>query len=263
MDFYKAVKEEYLRCSAICQILRRYADPALKGHVSVRRNKDGTARFYHVFRDPNTGRRRTMRIEDPGRVNELNRKNACLRWQKAAEKNAGLLKTVLAQYTVIDLPALEAVVPGRLDVPERSYAQNSIDPFRWEDIRPSADSFRPEGLIFEADGRKFRSKGEVTHALCFQKYGIEYIYEPEVRIGGIVLHPDFAVRNRRTGRIYFWEYFGMLDVKEYRDAFCRKLPALMELGIIPGYNLICTCEFKGICELNVSDIEAKIKAYLL
>ena len=35
----------------------------------------------------------------------------------------------------------------------------------------------------------------------------------------------------------------------------------MELGIIPGYNLICTCEFKGICELNVSDIEAKIKAY--
>ena len=112
MDFYKAVKEEYLRCSEICQILRRYADLSLKGHVSVRRNKDGTARFYHVFRDPETGRRRTERIEDPGRVNELNRKNACLRWQIAAEKNAGLLKTILAQYTVIDLPLSGLLFPN-------------------------------------------------------------------------------------------------------------------------------------------------------
>lgn len=263
MDFYQIVQEEYLRCKAVCKTLQRYAKAPVTGHVSIRRNKNGTARFYRVFRDPETGQRKTVRITDPDLIRELNRKNICLRWQKAAQKNADLLAPVLAHYKEMDLSVLAAVVPGQLDAPERSCLQDESGLFCWEDLKASAGKFRPEGLSFEADGRRFRSKGEVTHALCFQKYDIEYIYEPEVRIGSIVLHPDFAVRNKRTGKIYFWEYFGMLDVKEYRDAFCRKLPALMELGIIPGHNLICTCEFKGICELNVSDIEAKIKAYLL
>ena len=263
MDFYQTVRAEYLRCQALLQTLKRYAKTPLTGHVSVRRNRNGTVRYYRVFRDWKTGCRKTERIEDLAMVNDLNRKNLCLRWQRTAEKNMELLEPVLSHFTRIDPSILAAVVPGQLEIPDRSYPQKNKDPFRWEDLRPSAGTFRPEGLAFEADGRKFRSKGEVAHALCFQKYDLEYIYEPEVRIGGIVLHPDFAVRNKRTGRIYFWEYFGMLDVKEYRDAFCRKLPALMELGIIPGYNLICTCEFKGICELNISDIEAKIKAYLL
>ena len=138
------MREEYLRCKAICQTVRRYAKAPLTGHISIRRNKGGTVRYYRVFRDLKTGCRKTERIEDLAMVNALNLKNLCLRWQRTAEKNMDLLESVLSHYTKLDPSILAAIVPGQLEMPDRSYPQNNKDPFSWEDLRPSAGTFRPE-----------------------------------------------------------------------------------------------------------------------
>ena len=117
MDFYQTVREEYLRCKAICQTVRRYAKAPLTGHISIRRNKGGTVRYYRVFRDLKTGCRKTERIEDLAMVNALNRKNLCLRWQRTAEKNMELLEPVLSHFTRIDPSILAAEVTLNSDKP--------------------------------------------------------------------------------------------------------------------------------------------------
>ena len=261
MDFTK-IKEELYRNQELYSLICNSADPSVPGYLVRQENKNGTVRFYHAFRDGNSGKKIYRRINTDDR--ELLRillanglKDRC---EKKLTENIRLLSDLIDGYCEIDSGEWMPLLPMEL---RRSEALPMDRLFNWETLKSSAGSYRMEELIYEADGGMFRSKGEALHAMCFANAGIEYIYEPEIRIGNITFHPDFAVRNIRTGRIYFWEFFGMLDVEEYQKVFCRKLPALMKLGIIPGYNLICTCEFKGINALSVSDIEAKIRAYLL
>ena len=257
------LQEELCKNRTLLSFLRGKTDPALKGCIVRQENKDGTARFYHASIDAESKKKIYTRIgvENAELYHSLNANRQYAQFAPDLQSNIELLEDLLAGYKEIDFAALLPAVPGAADL---GRVQPSDGPFLWEDLKSSAVSpFRPEGLIYEADGSVFRSKGEAIHAMCFAEAEVEYIYEPEIRLGGIVLRPDFAVRNKRTGKIYFWEYFGMLDVEEYLASFSRKLPALMKLGIIPGYNLICTCEFKGVCTLSILDIQAKIRAYLL
>ncbi|MBQ4411025.1 MAG: hypothetical protein II831_09950 [Firmicutes bacterium] len=256
------IKEELQRNLALQELLRRNADPSVPGHLVKQKNKDGSMRFYHAYLDADLGKKvyRRLRPEDKDLIKVLQANGLREHRGKDLAENVKMLAALEKNYHTIDPDEWMPLLPAELKTCESAPLDRQFD---WEELKSSAGKFRPDGLIYEADERMFRSKGEALHALCFSNAGIEYIYEPEIRIGSITFHPDFAVRNKRTGRIYFWEFFGMLDVEEYQNAFSRKLPALMKLGIIPGYNLICTCEFKGINALSVSDIEAKIHAYLL
>ena len=255
------IKKELNYQEHVLRLLEKTADPAVKGSLCRQQNKDGSLRYYHVFINKEIGKKCYKRItaRDAGLVRTLAANKLYSDWKRPLEHNIGMLRQLAEEFRPIDLNTFSGVMPLHSDGGQSS----GLSGFDWEKLKASAGNYRPEGLLYEADGNKFRSKGEALHAMCFANEEIEYIYEPEIRLGPITLHPDFAVRNKRTGKIYFWEYFGMLDVKEYRDSFCRKLPALMELGIIPGHNLICTCEFKGVCELSVEEIQAKIRAYLL
>ena len=265
----KELQKELDHQKQILQLLRDAADPAVKGSLCRRVNKNGTIRYYHACSDQVTGKKTYRRIT--GKDKELYRilmaNSELSDWKGRLEKNIDLLQQIIENFCPVCLSEFMEVIPRENTFDNSAFIErppaSPSSMFDWDALKASAGTFRPEGLLYEADGLRFRSKGEAMHAMCFANAEIEYIYEPEIRLGSLVLHPDFAVRNKRTGKIYFWEYFGMLDVKEYRDSFCRKLPALMELGIIPGYNLICTCEFKGICELSVEEIQAKIRAYLL
>lgn len=245
------------------QHLKESRDPKVKGFLAVQRTANGKARYYHVTRDLSTKKKVYKRLsaEDAALMETLKANRLYGKWAGPIRRNLALMDKLSEGYTDIPEEVIAVAVP--LVRSGKNVSGRGRSPFDWEALKASAGKFRPEGLVYEAAGQKFRSKGEAIHAMCFANAGLDYIYEPEIDLGGICLHPDFAVRSKRTGRIYFWEVFGMLDAKEYRESFFRKLPALMELGIIPGYNLICTCEFKGICELSISDIEAKIRAYLL
>lgn len=247
---------------AMLALLESGADSAVKGHLVRQKSKGGKIRLYHAVKDPQSRRTFYKRIhpDDEGLLKTLHANRLYEKYAAALKKNSDLLEQLLAGYQPVDFSEWLPAVPA--STWKNGTAVKAAD-LSWEQLKASAGNYRPEGLIYEADGRKFRSKGEAMHAMCFANAGLEYIYEPEIRIDGIVLRPDFVVRNKRTGRIYFWEFFGMMDVAEYQEAFVRKLPALLKLGIVPGYNLICTCEFKGICTLSISDIQAKIQAYLL
>ena len=254
------LEEELRRNKEMLAVLEREADHGLKGHLVRQKNKSGTVRLYHARKEGKKTVYIRITEKNAGIVHTLRANRAYEKHAAELRTNIALLEQLLEGFRWVDFSDWFGVLPTSTGLLEDYPGNGALD---WETLKRSAGSYRLEGLLYEADEQKFRSKGEAMHAMCFANAGIEYIYEPEIRIGNIVLHPDFVVRNKRTGRIYFWEFFGMMDVAEYQEAFSRKLPALMKLGIVPGYNLICTCVFKGVCTLSVSDIQAKIQAYLL
>lgn len=267
MTIVDHLKKEADRCRVILHQLESSADPLLSGGLLTGTNRDGSKRLYHRTTDRSgAGPKRVYRrIDGDAALIRTLRANALLKhWKKRLERNIRVLTAAAEEYVPVDLTQFAGVLPrSRVSENARSQGEPRLAGLTWEELKSSCRPFRSEELHFEADGGHFRSKGEVLHAMCFAKREIEYLYEPELRIDGITIRPDFVVRNKRTGKIYIWEFFGMMDVEEYQRSFGRKMQAFLKLGIVPGCNLICTCEFRGICELSTEEIFAKIDAYLV
>ncbi len=109
-------------------------------------------------------------------------------------------------------------------------------------------------------GELVRSKAEYKIANALFKAGIPYKYEfPYKTRSGLILHPDFSVRNKNTGEFFFWEHFGMMDDPKYlKNQFMFKIDQYAKDGILIGKELIAT-----FGELNEEIIEETIKQFLL
>jgi hypothetical protein len=76
------------------------------------------------------------------------------------------------------------------------------------------------------------------------------------------LYPDFTTRHPKTGQVYYWEHFGLMDQPEYINRACQKIKMYCENGIIPGINLILTYETKEN-PLSIDQVEKIVKEYFL
>ena len=63
-----------------------------------------------------------------------------------------------------------------------------------------------------------------------------------MKLGRRTYYPDFTIKHPRTGKIYYWEHFGMMDDEEYIKKACSKLQVYALNGIVPSVNLIMTFE---------------------
>ena len=52
--------------------------------------------------------------------------------------------------------------------------------------------------------------------------------------------PDFTIMNPSTGKVFYWEHFGMMDRSDYVRDKVDKMNSYSLTGIIPGDNLILT-----------------------
>lgn len=107
--------------------------------------------------------------------------------------------------------------------------------------------FRSDELLHRTSfGLMVRSKSEALIAELLRKHRIDFSYEKPLRLVdddgfSVVKYPDFTVRSRGSGVMY-WEHLGLLTDADYREAAYRKLGLYYDNGIIPGSNLIITCD---------------------
>lgn len=66
----------------------------------------------------------------------------------------------------------------------------------------------------------------------------------------IQTYPDFTVLNTHTGKITYWEHAGLMDDPKYGADFVWKYNLYQANNIIPGKDVIFTCE----SQLNPLDI---------
>ncbi len=121
----------------------------------------------------------------------------------------------------------------------------------------------PEQRIHKSiSGNKVRSKSEVLIDMALYTNKIPFRYECALNLNEILIFPDFTIRHPKTGNLYYWEHFGLMDDPSYCQNACSKLQLYSSHGIIPTIQLITTFETKKH-PLNSDTIDHIIKSYFL
>lgn len=94
-------------------------------------------------------------------------------------------------------------------------------------------------------GELVRSKSEVIIANALYYHHLEYVYEPELILDGIVKRPDFKVVDDDTGEVWYWEHCGLMDDPRYKKRWNDKKAFYQKHGIEEGKNLIVTFDENG------------------
>ncbi len=105
---------------------------------------------------------------------------------------------------------------------------------------------------------KVRSKSEAMIYNKLLESGLPFVYEKAVKIGGEIRYPDFTIFDPNTGKVYYYEHFGMLDKPEYISDFTYKMKLYANNGILLNHNLIVTYETKNI-PFDIKQVDEIIK----
>ena len=131
----------------------------------------------------------------------------------------------------------------------------------WQNEAFESSAQNQEARIIKAPCGLVRSKSELLIAMELTRKKIPYRYECDLEIGGITFHPDFTVRHPKTGEMFIWEHFGLMDNKQYASRAFSKLQSYYGAGWIPSVNLIATYE-TAEKPLDVEYVDTLIKYYL-
>ena len=133
----------------------------------------------------------------------------------------------------------------------------------WMNEKDDKNSSHPENLIVKGtQGKLLRSKSEAVIDKILFSNGIPFRYEDKLVLENTFLYPDFTIRNPKTGQIYYWEHFGLMDQPDYINRACQKIKLYCDNGIIPGISLILTYETREH-PLAIDQVEKIVKEYFL
>lgn len=125
------------------------------------------------------------------------------------------------------------------------FAPLSQELAEWMNSSYERNSQHPEHLIHKSSsGNLVRSKSEAIIDMLLYINKIPFRYECVLQLGETTLFPDFTIRHPRTGEIYYWEHFGLMDNPTYSQNAFSKLQLYASHGIIPTIQLITTYETK-------------------
>lgn len=131
----------------------------------------------------------------------------------------------------------------------------------WQKELFKSNPKHPEQLVIKTcSGFCVRSKSEALIDIALCMHQIPHRYECALELGGVTVYPDFTLRHPRTGKIFYWEHFGLMDDSTYCHKMANKLKQYAINGIIPSINLITTYETKEY-PLSPEVIEQTIKTY--
>ncbi len=184
-------------------------------------------------------------------------------WQKAKQVLQMQLDTLKQFDETYDETALEQIyekLPNerkQLVIPVTCSAKQKLKEWYEETYEPY-DGFS-EYKIYETNrGEMVRSKSEVIIAnqLYQRRKDLDYKYERPLGLQDksgreIIIHPDFTIINKHTGKIYYYEHVGKLDEVRYAMDFARKMELYTINDIMQGRELLLTYEAAG-APLNVS-----------
>ena len=126
--------------------------------------------------------------------------------------------------------------------------------YNWANTDYPSNPHHPETLIHSSpSGNILRSKSEAIIDMLLWQNNVPYRYECELILGETIMFPDFTIKHPVSGKLYYWEHFGLMDNSSYRKNAFSKLSLYSDYEIIPSINLITTFETKDN-PLQVNDV---------
>ena len=139
----------------------------------------------------------------------------------------------------------------------------SAELLKWSQASYEQNQNHPEQLIHKTgSGHLVRSKSEALIDMMLYINRIPFRYECALELNSIILYPDFTIRHPKSGQIFYWEHFGLMDQPSYCKNTASKLQLYMSNQIIPSINLITTYETQEY-PLTADAIEKIVQAYFL
>ena len=133
----------------------------------------------------------------------------------------------------------------------------------WQNEPYTQNINHPEHLIHKStSGHLLRSKSEAIIDMLLYMNKIPFRYECSLTLNETTLFPDFTIKHPKTGKIYYWEHFGLMDNPSYAQNTYSKLHLYTSNGIIPNIHLITTYETKDH-PIDVDTISKIISHYFL
>jgi hypothetical protein len=130
----------------------------------------------------------------------------------------------------------------------------------WAESGYEKNLFHQEHLIhYTGNGIATRSKEEKEIGNLLEQKNIPYRYDWVQYFGGKKYAPDFTIQRESDGKMIFWEHFGMVSNKEYREDAYGKILFYESCGLhlwdnfiitLPGKNgALDTAAIERVCEV--------------
>lgn len=133
--------------------------------------------------------------------------------------------------------------PGYSDLLSGFFQPLSDELNEWMHSSYEQNSSHPEHLIHKTpSGHLVRSKSEAMIDSLLYTNNIPFRYENILTLDTTSIYPDFTIRHPKTGKVYYWEHFGLMDDPSYSKHTASKLQLYISHGIIPSIDLITTYE---------------------
>ena len=135
--------------------------------------------------------------------------------------------------------------------------------FEWQNADYIKNNAHPEHLNHETiTGSYVRSISEEMIHMVLYKNKIPFRYECGLKLGDFTYYPDFTIRHPKTGEVFIWEHFGLLDKSDNQKNMLGKLHTYISNNILPGIHLITTYETQD-APLTIELVEKIVRYYFL
>lgn len=135
--------------------------------------------------------------------------------------------------------------------------------FEWANAPYEKNQQYPDALIHKCiSGNMVRSKSEVLIDTLLYTHKIPFRYECALTLGNDTIYPDFTICHPQTGKIFYWEHFGLIDQPNYRKKMIYKINLFTAHQIYPSIQLITTYETEEH-PLSTQTVEKMIEQYFL
>lgn len=152
------------------------------------------------------------------------------------------------------IPESHQVIVNPVELTDEEYIE------RWQKQDYIGKDFSEHAPEYYSDKEeRMRSKSEVLIANMLKKYKIPYKYEKPLFLRGYGnVFPDFTILDIKNRKEIYWEHFGMLDDREYRDHALAKIAEYERNGYFSGDRLVISFETMKQ-PLNMKLLEMKIQ----
>ncbi len=155
--------------------------------------------------------------------------------------------------------ALARLSPGKRELVVLPYITDEDYIINWQRQDYEKLQFREDAPEFYSRrGARVRSKSEVIIADALDDMGVPFLYEKPLYLKSGTVHPDFTLLNIKNRKELYWEHFGMMDDREYRDNAFLKIREYESNGLYQPGSVIWTFE-TGKYPMNTRDIRNMIK----
>jgi len=157
-------------------------------------------------------------------------------------------------HQLFDIPEYQELLSSSF----KSYSKELLD---WVNSPYEHNQKYPEQLAHRTpSGNNVRSKSEAIIDMALYMNHVPFRYECALDLGDTTLYPDFTIKHPQTGKIYYWEHFGLMDDPCYYKNAYSKLQLYASYHIVPTIQLITTYETKAH-PLSSETVDNIVKEY--